>query len=200
MNHLRHAGAPAQAQEAAFRDIVRADPIASAALVAARKVGLPDWRIVSGVLYNAVWNALTGRPPGYGTRDIDLFYFDGGDLSWEAEDRVIVAAASAFAGLPLPVEIRNQARVHLWYESKFGRTCPAYESSDHVIRHFASTTHAVGVRFEADGRLDIVAPFGLDDVFSFRIVPNRCLDNRETHEKKAARAKACWPEISIVPW
>lgn len=200
MDHLRHAGAPAEAQEAAFRDILRADPIVNAALVAARDVALPDWRIVSGVLYNAVWNALTGRPPGYGTKDIDVFYLDGSDLSWDAEDAVIAAAAPAFAGLPLPVEIRNQARVHLWYEARFGRTCPAYLSTDHSIRHFASKTHAVGVRLESDGRMDFYAPFGLDDVFSFRIVPNRVLDNRQTHEAKAARAKACWPEIEVVSW
>lgn len=198
--HLRHAGATALAQEAAFGEIVRADPLVRAALEAARDLALPDWRIVSGVLYNTVWNSLTGRPSGYGIKDVDLFYFDGSDLSWEAEDAVIRRAAPVFAGLAVPVEIRNQARVHLWYEQRFGRPCPAYQSADHSIRYFASKTHAVGVRLEADGRLDICAPFGLDDIFSFRMVPNRALDNRETHGTKAARARANWPEVTVVPW
>lgn len=198
--HLRLAGAPAAEQEAAFREIVWADPLARAALEAARDLDLPDWRVVSGVLYNTVWNHLTGKPSGHGIKDVDLFYFDAGDFSWEAEDRVIRDAAPVFAGLAVPAEIRNQARVHLWYPQKFGRPCPAYASSDHSISYFASRTHAVGVRLEADGRLDMVAPFGLDDIFSFRITPNYALDNRETHEAKAARAKACWPEIEIVPW
>ena len=48
--------------------------------------------------------------------------------------------------------------------------------------------------------LDLVAPFGLDDIFSFRIVPNRAIDNRATHEEKAARAKRQWPEITVIPW
>lgn len=199
-DHLRFAGAPAAEQDAAFREIVLADPIVREALLRAHSLDLPQWRIVSGVLYNAVWNALTGRPPGYGTRDVDLFYFDAGDLSYEAEDRVIKHAAPAFAGLKLPVEIRNQARVHLWYPQKFGRLCPPYASADDSIRHFASKTHAVGVRLEADGELDIAAPFGLDDIFSFRVTPNRALDNRDTHEKKAARARTAWPEIEVVPW
>ncbi|WP_376769153.1 hypothetical protein [Neoaquamicrobium sediminum] len=30
---------------------------------------------------------MTGRPPGYGTKDIDLFYFDGDDLSYEGNMR-----------------------------------------------------------------------------------------------------------------
>ncbi len=198
--HLRWAGAHPERQRAVFFDIVRSDPIVSAALEAACHLALPDWLIVSGALYNTVWNALTGRPSGFGIKDIDLFYFDDSDLSWEAEDRVIRAAAPAFADLPLPIEIRNQARVHLWYPQKFGRQCPRYESSAHSVEYFASRTHAVGIRRNPGDSLDLVAPFGLDDIFSFRVTPNHALDNRETHEAKAARAKTCWPEIEIVPW
>jgi len=200
MRHLRHAGLPDAEQRRIFLDIVWADPIVRAALLAAREVALPDWIIVSGALYNTVWNALTGRPSGHGIKDIDLFYFDGGDLSWEAEDAVIAAAAPAFAHVSLPVEIRNQARVHLWYPQKFGRPCPRYRSSAHAIEYFASRTHAVGVRLDADGELDLVAPFGLDDIFAFRVTPNRALDNRVTHEEKGRRAKAAWPELSVEPW
>lgn len=200
MDHLRHAGLPDAEQRRLFLDIVWADPIINAALVVARGLALPDWMIVSGVLYNAVWNALTGREPGYGTNDIDLFYFDGSDLSYEAEDAVINRAAPAFAHLPLPVEIRNQARVHLWAPAKFGRPCPQYLSSEHSVAHFAAKTHAVGVRLLDDDRIDLVAPFGVADIFSFRLTPNRTLDNRLTHEAKGLRARATWPEVTVDPW
>ena len=46
----------------------------------------------------------------------------------------------------------------------------------------------------------IVAPFGLDDLFSFRMVPNPALDNRASHTRKGERAKTIWPELTIVPW
>ncbi|MBX3579349.1 MAG: nucleotidyltransferase family protein [Rhizobiaceae bacterium] len=198
--HLRHAGRPASEQRRVFLDIVQADPVVRAALDAARAVALPDWLIVSGVLYNAVWNALTGRPPGHGTKDVDLFYFDGADLSYEAEDAVIRRAAPAFAGLPLPVEIRNQARVHLWYPQKFGRACPRYRDSAHSLSYFASTTHAVGLRLEPDGTPALFAPFGLDAIFAFRVVPNHSLDNEATHAEKGERAMRMWPEVSVEPW
>jgi len=35
-----------------------------------------------------------------------------------------------FAGLPAPVQIRNQARVHLWYGPKFGLPCPPHASTE----------------------------------------------------------------------
>ena len=57
-----------------------------------------------------------------------------------------------------------------------------------------------GVRLMHDGSLDLYAPFGLDDIFSFRITPNRVIDNSQTHMAKAARAIANWPEVRVVPW
>ncbi|CCV09946.1 nucleotidyltransferase family protein [Mesorhizobium sp. STM 4661] len=200
MDHLCYSGLSLERQRTAFLDVVSADPLLGETLARARALDLPDWLVVSGVLYNSVWNHLTGKPSGYGIRDVDLFYFDESDLSYEAEDGVIARAAPVFAGLPLPVEIRNQARVHLWYPLKFGRTCPRYTSSSHSLSYFASRTHAVGVRMDNDGQLQLVAPFGLDDIFSFRITPNRVMDNRQTHETKGARAKESWPEISVVTW
>ncbi|MER9416941.1 nucleotidyltransferase family protein [Mesorhizobium sp. M0306] len=200
MDHLRYSGLSFETQRTAFLDIVSKDALIHEALVRARGLDLPDWLVVSGALYNTVWNHLTGKPSGYGIRDVDLFYFDESDLSYEAEDSVIARAAPVFADLPVPVEIRNQARVHLWYPIKFGQECPRYMSASESVSYFASKTHAVGVRFDAEGRLDLVAPFGLDDIFSFRITPNRVLDNQRTHEIKGRRAQECWPEITVVPW
>jgi hypothetical protein len=198
--HLRYARLPDAEQRRLFLEIVSDDPVVRAALTAARDLALPDWLIVSGLLYNSVWNALTGRPPGYGTKDIDLFYFDPTDLSYEAEDIVIARSTPHFATLPLPVEIRNQARVHLWFPQKFGSACPQYSSSAHSVAYFASRTHAVGVRLSRDASLELVAPFGVADIFAFRITPNHALDNRVTHESKGARAKAMWPQISVETW
>ena len=76
MDHLRYAHLPEAEQQRVFLDIIWADPVIRAALVAARDLDLPDWLLVSGVLYNTVWNRLTGRQPGHGINDIDLFYFD----------------------------------------------------------------------------------------------------------------------------
>jgi len=200
MDPLRHSGLPFEEQRTLFLDIVLADPLIGEALRRAAALALPDWLIVSGALYNAVWNRLSGRPSGYGTKDIDLFYFEASDLSWEAEDAVIRRAGPVFAALPVPVEVRNQARVHLWYEARFGGRYPRLASSAQALGTFAARTHAVGVRLDAAGRPQLSAPFGLDDIFSFRLVPNRVLDNRRTYEEKAARARQNWPEIETMPW
>jgi uncharacterized protein len=200
MDCYRYAGLSFGEQSKALEEIIRNDPVVRAALDIARSLDLPDWLIVSGAIYNTVWNHLTGRPAGHGIKDIDLFYFDAADLSWEAEDAVIRRGEAAFAQLPVPVEIRNQARVHLWYPQRFGRECPVYRSSAESLGYFASKTHAVGVKVGNHGALHIEAPFGLDDIFALRVVPNHALDNRDTHEEKGRRAQRIWAEVTLLPW
>src|SRR5689334_15019841 len=112
---------------------------------------LPDWYVTAGCLLQTVWNVVTNRPATSGIKDYDVFYFDRGDLSWTAEDRVIEAARHVFADLPAEVEVRNEARVHLWYEQKFGTACPPYDSTEAAIDSFAATTCCLGVRLEEIG-------------------------------------------------
>lgn len=200
MQHLRFAGLSFAEQAAALKQILRADVVVWPAIERARALDLPDWMVVSGALYNTAWNHLTGKPAGHGIKDIDLFYHDASDLSWEAEDAVIRRGAAHFLDVRVPVEIRNQARVHLWYKQRFGGDVPAFRASAHALEHFASETHAVGVRLDRNDRLAVAAPFGLDHIFSFRMVPNRTTDNSRTHAEKAARAKALWPELVVEAW
>jgi hypothetical protein len=127
-------------------------------------------------------------------------YHDASDISYGPEDRVIRALAWRFADLPVPVLVRNQARVHLWFPQKFGQSFEPLSSSAEMLLRYASKTHAVAARLEADDTITIHAPFALDDIFSFRIVPNHVLANRPAHEAKGARAKSVWPELTVEPW
>lgn len=101
--------------------IVRGTPSLMRVLLTVRALDLPDWFIMSGAVYQRVLNALTKRVPDYGVRDYDLAYFDASDISYEAEDAVIRRVAAAFdEPLRSAVEVRNQARVHVWFEDHFG--------------------------------------------------------------------------------
>jgi hypothetical protein len=183
-----------------FEAIVRADPDLMHLLMRLRSLALPQWRLVSGCLYQTVWNVLTDRPRGTGIKDYDVVYFDDGDLSWEAEDAVIQRVVAATRDCVGPIEVRNQARVHLWFERRFGCAYPQLTSTDESLGYYASIAHAVGVRLEHDGTLDVAAPFGLDDMFSMTIRPNYALANAASHIAKAARAQAIWAEVVVAPW
>jgi hypothetical protein len=198
-DHLRFSGATEQVQREALEAIIRAEPTLMRVLTTIRDIDLPDAWLVSGAIYNCVWNSLTGRSALHGVNDIDIIYFDP-DLSWDAEDRVIKAVEQALDGLPVPVQPRNQARVHLWFEQKFGFPFTPLATARESLLRYASNTHAVAARLEVDGSLTVDAPFGLEDMFAFRVTPNPAADNRLTHEKKGARIRSVWPEVTVVPW
>ena len=182
-------------------EIVRADPGLMHVLRTVRALDLPDWRLVSGAVYQAVWNARTGRPAGYGIKDYDVAYHDASDTSYEAEDVVIQRVAAAFER-PLRelVEVRNQARVHLWFEKKFGadEPYPPLENSAAALKRFVATAFCVGVRMQADDALSVFAPFGLDDLFALHLRPNPLrVKGAGGWERTTASAKTRWPEITV---
>ena len=106
------------------------------------------------------------------------------------------AAAAYPPPLDTLVEVRNQARVHLWFEERFGEPYAPLNSSAEALTRFTSTMFAVGARLDGDGTLRIFAPFGLSDLFALRLVPNPL---RQTlgFARTAAAAQARWPELTI---
>jgi uncharacterized protein len=178
-------------------NILRATPSLMQVLSIARALDLPDWLLFSGAVYQPVLNHLTGRAPDYGIKDYDLAYFDSTDLSYEAEDRVIRRVAAAFNEPLRPlVQVRNQARVHLWFEAKFGEPYTPLCAAAEALERFASPLFAVGVRLEPDGRLHIEAPFGLADLFALRLRPNA---RRRVPDfaRIAAEVAGRWPELIV---
>lgn len=143
---------PLDEQLATLTSVLSRNEVLLEVLERSASLALPGWYVTAGCLFQTVWNVVTDRPPTSGIKDYDVFYFDGSDLSWEAEDAVIAAGAEAFAGLPAEVEIRNEARVHLWYEQKIGVACAPYASTEAAIDSFAATTCCLGVRLEPGGR------------------------------------------------
>src|SRR5436190_804694 len=131
--------------------IVYAAPSLMRVVRTVRGLALPDPLVMSGAVYQRVLNHLTGREPDYGVRDYDLGYFDPIDISYEAEDAVIRRAAAAFEPpLRAMIEVRNQARVHLWFEAKFKESYEPLQGCAEALSRFTTTSFAVGARLEAD--------------------------------------------------
>jgi uncharacterized protein len=191
---------PLDEQLSAFQEALSQNDVLTEVLSRSPSLGLPGWYLTAGCLFQTVWNVVSGRPPAYGIKDYDLFYFDASDLSWDAEDAVIQSAHHAFADVPAEVEVRNEARVHLWYGQKFGTPIPPYVSTEDAIDSFAATTCCLGVRLEPDLHWRVYAPHGLSDVFNLVVRPNPVLAPRSVYETKTSRWRRQWPELIVLPW
>ncbi|MGY3498505.1 nucleotidyltransferase family protein [Bradyrhizobium sp. USDA 4502] len=161
------------------------------------RLGLPDAWLVAGCLVQTVWNVLTSRPLDHGISDHDIYYFDP-DTSWEAEDAVIRELKARLGRLGVAIEVRNQARVHLWYPDKHGLPYPALSRSTDGIDRFLTENTQIGIRRTTRGH-DVYAPNGFDDVAGMIVRPNRTANfSPANYATKAARWKALWPEITVL--
>ncbi len=64
-----------------------------------------------------------------------------------------------------------------------------------AVSHFASHTHSVAVRLNATGEMELLAPYGLEPLFSLHVRPIPTLADRAGWKAKCERQRALWPEI-----
>jgi len=179
--------------------ILMESPALREILTGSRALGLRDYYVGAGAICQTVWNSQNGLPPLHGISDVDFVYFDDSDLSWEAEDEVVRRAAARFAHLPLRLDVKNQARVHLWYKSRFGADIPPYASLERAIDTWPTTATAVGARMEGEAFV-VYAPFGLNDLFSQTVRANKAQITPEIYRAKCEKWLGRWPTLNIVEW
>ncbi|MES2534106.1 MAG: nucleotidyltransferase family protein [Pseudomonadota bacterium] len=172
------------------------NPVNAALLIRLADLRLNDCFLTAGCLFQATWNIRSGQQPDWGVKDYDVFYFDDSDLSWEAEDAVIRRVRAATQDLGVGVEVKNQARVHLWYRQRFGADYPQLRSARDGIDRYLVACTCVGIEV-ATGAL--YAPDGLDELTAgiLRMNPRHALP--ELFRQKALHYQARWPWLRVVP-
>lgn len=169
------------------------------AIRAASKLMLPACYVCAGCVTQTVWNARFGYPAEYGIDDIDLIYYDKDDMTEAGEARRAEMAQGQLGDLPFRLDVKNEARVHLWYERKFGYPIAPYPSTEAAIRSFPTTATAVGVRHTPSG-LHIYAPFGLEDLLDGIVRPNKAQITEAIYRQKADKWLSKWPDLTVIPW
>lgn len=181
-----------------FIEEALSNPCNAAILERLPQLALPDAWLVAGCLFQTIWNLRSGHAPGAHIKDYDLFYHDAADLSAEAEQAVQLRAAALFADLPITVEAKNQARVHLWYEDWFGYPYPPLQSARDGIGRFLVPCTCVGLRPGTDGRPELHAPYGLDELYAGVLRPNPACPHLPLFEAKARSYAQRWPWLRTL--
>jgi uncharacterized protein len=181
-----------------FLEAALANPINRAILERLPRLELGQPHLVAGCLYQSYWNLRSGRPVAENIKDYDVFYFDDRDLSYAAEDAVIRSVASLAADLRASIDVKNQARVHLWYRQRFGVDRAPLRSCAEAIATFTAVAKCVGVAVTPQGGLELVAPYGLADTLAgiLRLNPN--CPNPENFLARAESQRARWPWLTII--
>ncbi len=155
-------------------------------LRAVRRLALPDWCIAAGFVRNRVWDHLHGIVPPRAPADIDVLYYEAGDLSKESEAEYERRLRELLPGLPW--QVRNQARMHVW------KGLPQHKDTSDSMVYWLETVTSVGVRLEEDDSLTVLAPLGTDDLLGLVCRPTEFGRTRR-HEYDARIAQKRWAEL-----
>lgn len=162
------------------------------ALAAVRTLALPDCWIAAGFVRNHIWDRLHDYPAMTPLNDIDVVFHDPDRVDdafdRQQEDRLQVL-------LPLPWSVKNQARMHIRNNDR------VYDSTADALTHWTETATAVGVRLTEGDRLELLAPFGIDDLINgyVRPTPHMKSHNIQYYRKRMANKgwQKIWPALQV---
>ncbi|PBQ07977.1 hypothetical protein CCL23_16900 [Pseudomonas syringae] len=174
--------------------IAMANPLNAEIISRLPSLGLNQCMLTAGCLFQAVWNHQSHLPSAWGVKDYDVFYFDN-DLSWEAESEVIDSVQRLFQDIDVNIEIKNQARVHLWYSQRFGGDYPHLQSAKDGIDRYLIAGTCIGLDVETG---EIYAPNGLADTEQGLLRINPKNPKPDLFYQKAKSYQARWPWLRIV--
>lgn len=161
-------------------------------------LGLPQACLVAGCVWQPYLNLRSDLGIADQIHDYDVFYFDPSDLSFEAEDQVIKQAAILFQDIDAVIELRNQARIHLWYPERFGVECPAMTSAIDAISRFPVLGTCLGLSSRSDGSVGSIEPFGWEDLIEGVLRPNPDCVDPQAFRRKARSYQQRWPWLRIL--
>ncbi len=189
---------PLEEQCKILGNIIKKNQVLNDILMKMEELELPNYYIGGGCITQTVWNYLYERELNYGISDIDIVYFDE-DLSQEKEAKIAERISETFKYFPHTIDVKNEARVHLWYESRFGFKIEPYKNTEEAISTWPTLASSIGVRYE-NNQVVIFAPYGLNDIFAGVIRPNKMLITESVFQAKAKKWQGKWPETKVIPW
>jgi uncharacterized protein len=168
------------------------------ALTAGRSLHLRSWCIGAGALRNLVWDHLCGYRQPSALNDIDFAYFDAEDLNPATEQSIQGLLEQRCPGPPW--EVTNQAAVHLWFEGHFGYAVAPLSSLESAVASWPEYATSVAVTINGAGAIEVLAPFGLDDLLAMRVRRNPARVSLATYRARTASKdyRARWPRVQIV--
>ena len=157
-----------------------------------------NYYLGAGGVNQTVFNYYHGYDLNYGIKDFDIVYYDE-DESYEAEDIIIKDLSKRLSHIDTSFDIKNQARVYIWYNEKYGTNREKYSSVENAVSSWGATVTCIGVRLE-NNELKVYCPYGLNDVFSLTIKKKKKDFEKENFEARANRWKKTWEKLNIIEW
>lgn len=158
----------------------------------------PNAYLSAGVIRNMVWSLLHDQTYQIEQTEIDVIFYDAFDV--EEEQRLTQLLSQKFPDNTW--DVVNQAFVHTWYVTADGQSIPQYSSLEDALSVWPETATAIAIRLLKNNDLEIIAPFGLDDLFELKIRWNNRLVSHNVflERAQAKRFLQRWERLEIIDY
>jgi hypothetical protein len=154
---------------------------------------LQDCWVGAGLIRNAVWNQLHGRPVELSLdSDVDVVYWDPNDIHPERdiaiEKRLFVENAD------IPWSVHNQARMH-----ERNGDAP-YRNTEDAIRCWPETATAIAARLSGT-RVEVLTPHGVQDLVNLIVRPTPAFAQKQSIYSARISSKDWarrWPRLQFL--
>ena len=152
---------------------------------------IEDCWVGAGLIRNAIWNHLHGRPIApLLDGDVDVVYWDPSHITPE-RDVAIEQHLKECADIPWSVH--NQARMH-----ERNGDAP-YRNVEDAIRCWPETATAIAARFSGN-RVEVLAPHGVEDLVNLIVRPTPAFAQKQSIYRARISSKDWarrWPGLQF---
>jgi hypothetical protein len=133
---------------------------------------IEDCWVGAGLIRNAIWNHLHGRPVELLLdSDVDVVYWDPGDTNLERD--IAIEKHLFEASADIPWSVHNQARMH-----ERNGDAP-YRNTEDAIRCWPETATAIAARLRGT-RVEVLAPHGVQDLVNLILRPTPAFAQKQS--------------------
>lgn len=180
--------------EDTIKKIIENDSWMMGILSAATKLNLPDWWIGAGFVRNKIWDVLHGYTKRTPLHDVDVIYLDKTDTVEKKEKEYEQQLNQLIPDIPWSV--KNQARMHTKHNDI------PYTSTTQALSYWVETATCMGVRLDTNGKLELTAPHGTQDLFNLILRPSPRIYEQKKLKVFYDRIKKkewqnIWPKLRI---
>lgn len=178
-------------------ELITQSPVLSAILQTLSRLH-PHAYLSAGVLRNTVWAYLHGQSFDLQYSDVDVIYCDATEMDQHSQKQLQHNLERLFPQQQW--DVVNQALVHTWYRGENGKRIQPLTSVEHALSLWPDTATAIAVRVNASGELELIAPFGLQDLFELKLRWNSALVSYATFKKRVDSKQWLqqWPQLQEV--
>ena len=144
-------------------EVIKNSPKLMELLLDVRKVNLPQGCIAAGAIRNSVWQTLHGQKIVLDS-DVDVVFFD--EYADIKESKIIENQLSKL-NPTVNWQVKNEA-----YMADYDFPgVPKFKSVEDAISNFVETPTSVAAYLSQDNQINLIAPYGLDDLVSMVVKP-----------------------------